>query len=527
MSQQTHFFNTSDPTGLSSQASFSVASAFAPYSKHVKKQKAAIGLKSAVIYTRVSSKEQADKNQSLEVQRKVIEDYAERAGFSIANYFGGTHESAKTDERKEFSRMLAYVKKNKGRVSHILVYALDRFSRSGGPAIMLADQLRNEYGVTVFSVTQPVDTSNATGILQETLQLGFARMDNDLRRQRTIDGMKEQLLKGIWCIKPPIGYDVVRVNGERRIVVNETGEKLRKAFIWKSEGMKNEVILKKLKAMGIRLYKQKLSQMFDNPFYCGIISHSLLEGKLVEGTHEKLISQELFLSIQGIRKSNGGKLGVAHKKEQEELPLKTFVLCDRCGSPLTGYIVKSKGLYYYKCRTTGCRINKSAVKLNEAFADFLGRYKLHASLLAPLHRLADRMLQQRLPSRKDEEKILAGRLKEVCSRIEKLEERYYIEEEMSKSTFDRLMKKYQQERIHVEQAVQENGVARITLDKQLTLAVERSSDMKSVWISGSLAQKEKLQRLVFPSAISYSHAKGALSTKEVSSAFERPVQNQF
>src|SRR6478672_1277808 len=82
-------------------------------------------MKNAVVYTRVSSKEQADTNLSLDFQRRVIEEYAAKQGLSILNYFGGTYESAKTDGRKEFLRMLEFIKKHRGKVSHILVYTLD------------------------------------------------------------------------------------------------------------------------------------------------------------------------------------------------------------------------------------------------------------------------------------------------------------------------------------------------------------------------------------------------------------------
>ena len=111
--------------------------------------------KQALIYTRVSSKEQADKNLSLDFQRKIIDEYAQKNDFTILNYFGGTYESAKTDGRKEFLRMLDFIKKNKGKITHILVYTLDRFSRTGGGAIKLAQDLREKYGVSVFAVTQP------------------------------------------------------------------------------------------------------------------------------------------------------------------------------------------------------------------------------------------------------------------------------------------------------------------------------------------------------------------------------------
>ena len=88
--------------------------------------------KTAVVYTRVSTKEQSDNNLSLSFQRRTIEEYAERNGINILEYFGGTYESAKTDGRKEFLRMFDFLKKNKGKISHLLVYTLDRFSRTGG-----------------------------------------------------------------------------------------------------------------------------------------------------------------------------------------------------------------------------------------------------------------------------------------------------------------------------------------------------------------------------------------------------------
>ena len=44
--------------------------------------------------------------------------------------FGGTFESAKSDERKEFQKMLTYVKRNK-EIDAIIVYSYDRFSRTG------------------------------------------------------------------------------------------------------------------------------------------------------------------------------------------------------------------------------------------------------------------------------------------------------------------------------------------------------------------------------------------------------------
>src|SRR3974390_464350 len=83
-----------------------------------------------VIYTRVSSREQAENNSSLESQKRYCTEYASKKGYRVAGYFGGTFESAKSDERKEFKRMIEHVKKDRG-IDTIIVYSYDRFSRSG------------------------------------------------------------------------------------------------------------------------------------------------------------------------------------------------------------------------------------------------------------------------------------------------------------------------------------------------------------------------------------------------------------
>ena len=132
----------------------------------------------ALIYTRVSSKEQFDTNLSLQTQRKTIEEYASRQNFETLEYFGGVYESAKTDGRKEFQRMLDYARKNK-KVTHILVYLLDRFSRTGGGAIKPAKDLREKYGITILAVTQPIDTSNPRGVFQQNIQFLFSEYDNN------------------------------------------------------------------------------------------------------------------------------------------------------------------------------------------------------------------------------------------------------------------------------------------------------------------------------------------------------------
>lgn len=47
-----------------------------------------------------------------------------------------------------------------------------------------------------------------------------------------------------------------------------------------------------------------MSWIFRNFFYCGLLSHKLLEDQVVEGNHEKLISKEVFLKVNEMQNRN-------------------------------------------------------------------------------------------------------------------------------------------------------------------------------------------------------------------------------
>ncbi len=493
-------------------------SQFSKFAKTPKgRASAARDAKTAVVYTRVSSKEQADKNLSLDFQRKAIEEYAGRNGFPIAASFGGTYESAKTDGRKEFARMLDFVKKSRGAVSHILVYTLDRFSRTGGGAIKLAEELREKYGVTVFAVTQPADTSNASGVLQQSIHFIFSQYDNGLRKQRAVAGMKEKFNQGIWCVKPPMGYDVVRTNGVRKIVVNATGKKLRKAFQWKLDGEKNEAILAKLRAMGVNIYKQKLAAILANPFYCGLLCHGMLEGRVIDGTHEKLISKELFLRVNNLEKP--AHYGVPHLKERDEVPLKVFTRCADCDQPMTGYIVKAKNLWYYKCRTKGCKCNKSAKEMHRLFEDLLSTYTLAEPLRAPLQYELETSYDELNREAFDQQSTLRQRLADIQKKVENIEEKYYVDSEMNRETFEKFSVRFRDEATTITREL-ERGVQTISNHSEtIAKALELSSKLAPAWTSSDVKGKERLQKLVFPDGIVFDKQTSTFRTGRVNIVF--------
>ncbi len=470
-----------------------------------------------VIYTRVSSKEQADKNMSLETQRKTIQDCIDRTGRNVLASFGGTYESAKTDGRKEFMRMLDFIKKSKGQVNEIMVYALDRFSRTGGAAIKLATDLREKYGVIINAVTQPVDTSNPSGVLSQGMHLLFSEFDNKLRSQRVVAGLKAKFEMGIWAVNPPQGYDRVIINGERNLVVNEEGKKIAKAFEWKIQGMKNIEIMERLKAMGVRkMNKMQIQRILTNPFYCGMIAHGMLNGKVIEGKHEKMISREMFLKVNNILEKST-RFNIPHKAEDINLPLKVFIWCADCGSPFTGYIVKAKNLYYYKCRKKGCRCNKSAKEIHNKFEALLSELSLKPELIDPLLFQLEKTFSDLNAENVGKEKVLKDRLAEVNKKVDLLEEKYFMGGEMTKETYDKFLARYRQEQAGISAEIENCSVASSNHRDTLKKALQFASNLLNVWKMGSIATKEKLQKLLFPEGLAYDRENGAFRTDTINS----------
>lgn len=163
----------------------------------------------AIIYTRVSSSEQVD-GQSLEVQQDKCREYAQSHSYTIMAEFGGTYESAKSDkERKEFNRMLGFIKKSnkKGstqKVDVVIVFITSRFSRTGSTTIIDEIEAR---GACVVSATSTYAPRTPAGKYMQLMELANARFQNDEKRATTIENSIKALLKGRWIGKTPRGYD--------------------------------------------------------------------------------------------------------------------------------------------------------------------------------------------------------------------------------------------------------------------------------------------------------------------------------
>jgi site-specific DNA recombinase len=472
----------------------------------------------AVIYTRVSSKEQAETNQSLETQRKYCLQYALKHGLDVLGFFGGTYESAKTDERNEFNRMIQFVKSQKQRVAFILVYSLDRFSRTGDNAIFISSQLKNQ-GISIVSVTQPIDVSTHSGTLQQNIQFIFSKYDNDLRREKCVTGMREKLLRGEWIGSVPQGYSYERSSRgtEQKIVINETGAFIKKAFELRASGLTVVEVADRLSKLGLDMDPKRLGEAFRNPFYSGYLSHTFLQGKVVKGKHQPLVSEALFLRVNNML--NQSVYGYKQEQGNNNIPLKNFVRCEACNSPLVGYLVRKKNLYYYKCNTIGCRCNRSAKAMHELFQRQLSNYQLDRRFVEPLKEQLLNVYSNLTETGRDIRRSNKKKVRELQEKLEVLEERYAFGE-IDRNIFEKIGAKLKIEIQALRKEIDSDADQLSNPEKFIEYALKMCVNLPDLWVSGDYHQRVKLQEIVFPEGILYNRKKDDYRTLRVNEILE-------
>lgn len=494
---------------MKTETDYSLFEQFLPKSKTKIDNGVAYGL----VYTRVSSREQFQKNGSIESQEKMCNRLAEQMQVPILKRFGGSYESAKSEERKEFQKMMDFIRKSKANIKYIFVSDNDRFSRTGANAIYLTEQLRKK-GIQVLACSSPVDTMTPIGAFQQNVQLLFSHFDNQMRREKTIRGMLQKFEKGYYIGAIPIGYDRTYVNGQIKIVKNKTGDAIAKAFKWKAEmGLRTSEISKRLKRLGYDISEKRLSEIFRNVFYCGLLSNKMLGGKMVEGTNwEPLVSKETFLKANATLK----QFHTPHDyhKDDPNIPLRKFVACAKCGCMWTGYIVQQKGIYYYKCNTKGCKCNINAEKLHVEFMQELQKYEVRNKNIDPLKRqlaLTFENLNKSLFERKHD---LESRRKDINDKILKAEEKY-IEEDLDKESFKRYKQKCEADLAEIAKEEQQLQNPLSNSEKLIDFSFEMCQNLSQLWFSATLSHKVKLQKMVFPEGIEYDLENRCYRTKRV------------
>jgi len=300
----------------------------------------------AVIYARYSSDNQRE--ESIEGQLRECTAFAEKEGITILRHYIDRAFSARTDDRPEFKRMIE--DSGKGLFDAVIVWKLDRFSRSRSDSAIYTNKLRNN-GVRLISATERIPDGSG-GILLESTLVAVAEYYSAELSEKVIRGMTENVLKGKFNGGAvPVGY---KISDEGYFEIDEIKAPLvREAFEKYNSGATITEIRDWLQSVGIKnslgndINYNNIHKLLRNRRYIG---ENKSGDTVTYGTIPVIVPRELFDAVQYKLEKN--KKAPAHAKAEEEYILTTKLYCGHCGTYMCGEsgTSRNKTKYkYYKC----------------------------------------------------------------------------------------------------------------------------------------------------------------------------------
>ncbi|MBN4046981.1 recombinase family protein, partial [bacterium AH-315-P13] len=331
----------------------------------------------AIIYTRVSTDEQANKGFSLPHQKNVLELYCQHKGINIMRHFKEDF-SAKNFDRPSFNELLSYLKVNRKSVDCLLFTRWDRFSRNQEEAYRVIREFKN-MGIEINAIEQPLDLSQPDSKVMLAVYLVIPEVENDKNSIRTKEGLRRAMKEGCFVGLAPYGYKNHRnSDGKSTLAIKKNiAPIIQRAFGDYSKGVLSaEDIRKKYYHRGLKITKASIHNLLKNPVYCGkiLIKEWKKEDEIiVDGLHPPIIDDNTFDIVQRI--ITGKHKAKIHKFSEidEQLPLRGFLECAKCGRAITGSASRGgSGIrhFYYHCQPK-CKERFRADDANAVFEDLL------------------------------------------------------------------------------------------------------------------------------------------------------------
>jgi site-specific DNA recombinase len=298
-------------------------------------------MKDAVIYTRVSSREQQQEGFSLGAQSNLLREYADRNGFQVAKGFEDV-ETAKVSGRTQFNEMVTWFKRNRS-CRILLVEKTDRLYRNFRDAVTIEDIDIEVHFVKENSAVSK-DSRSQTRLIQG-IHLVMARNYSENLREEVKKGMREKASQGFFPGLAPFGY---RNNkAERTIEIDPVDSKtVNRLFELYATGSHTLTTLAKTIRIetGKTISRGNVYLILKNRFYVGFFQWS---GQTFPGRHPLFVNPHIFEDVQSILAGHNRP-----KYSKREIAFRGLMTCAYDDCMLTGDVQKGKYVYY---RCTGHR----------------------------------------------------------------------------------------------------------------------------------------------------------------------------
>lgn len=323
------------------------------------------------IYVRVSTTNQVEEGYSIDEQKDKLSSYCHIKDWSIYNIYTDGGFSGSNTERPALEQLIKDAKKKL--FDTVLVYKLDRLSRSQKDTLYLIEEIFIKNGIEFLSLQENFDTSTPFGKAMIGLLAVFAQLEREQIKERMQLGKLGRAKSGksmMWA-RTSYGYDYHKETGT--VTINEL-EAIAVRDIFNSY----------LAGMSITKLRDKLNDKYPktpnwhyriirgilaNPVYCG---YNQYKGRIYPGNHEPIITEEIYNKTQEelkIRQIAAAEFSNNPRPFRAKYMLSGIAQCGYCGAPLQitlGTIRKdgSRNIRY-QCKNRFPRTTKGVTIYND------------------------------------------------------------------------------------------------------------------------------------------------------------------
>lgn len=455
-------------------------------------------MKKAVIYARVSSKEQGKEGFSIPAQLKLLKDYARKNNIKVSQEFIDV-ETAKKAGRGQFNEMLDFLEKNKD-IKDILCEKTDRLYRNLNDYVLIEDLDLVIHLVKENEILSKDSKSHQKFIHGVKVLMAKNYVDN--LSEETKKGMLQKASEGYYPSFAPLGYfNVTKTdNGKNSKEISIDKSKahiIRKMFDLYSTGNYSLQEITQFahreglrSRKGYKVYKSTIHKILKDCIYCGEFSWM---GEIYQGKHEPIISKELYEKVQQrFNDHNRPKYAKDH-----HFAFTGLLTCSRCGCAITAEIKKEKYIYYH-CTGYKGKCGNSLTReedLIDRLGELIERIKIDSKTISWLKEALILSNKDRAEYHEKQIELLQSQSK----RLEKRLERLYIDkldEKITEKNYNRMAREWQKENQDILKQIGKHQQANVNYYEQGIKILELSKKLYSAWKKQNNEGKREILNLV-------------------------------
>ncbi len=450
--------------------------------------------KKVAIYIRVSTQEQAQEGFSIPAQRERLINYSKAKDWIIYEIYVDGGFSGSSLSRPAIQKLID----NVNNFDIVLVYKLDRLSRSQKDTLYLIEDVFIKNNVDFVSMNESFDTSTPFGRAMIGILSVFAQLERETIKERSELGRIERAKEGLYHGGGyPVGYDYI----DGKLVINEY-EAMQVREVYELY-LKGDGITKIIDHMMQKGYKHRqgswkhvssILSILDSPVYCGNI---VFKDKVYPGVHEPIISKEIFEKVQNMRSR---KRELFAKTNNSASLLAGLIWCGNCGARYAPRVATGGNHSYYSCYSR-LKKAKSLVKNEACKNDNFNRQVLDDFVVNQIFKLAldEKEISKRLKPKNNKSiniNAINSKIKSLDKQISKLLDLYQSENLFIPDIADRI-KKLHDEKESLKKELTTINTAEETINSNSEYAIQALSNIKSNWDNMSLQEKRhSLQSII-------------------------------